>query len=76
MPWISGGGTRWLTENDILCMTESQITNDTGVVCIKVSMPPHQVLPLTEYIFQASYSTSAMQANKIQSTDQSELLNP
>ena len=51
MLWISGGGTRWLTENDILCMTESQITNDTGVVCIKVSMPAHQVLLLTEYIF-------------------------
>ena len=39
-------------------------------------MPAHQVLPLTAYIFEASYSTSATQASKIQSIDQSELLNP
>ena len=38
-------------------------------------MPAHQVLPLTVYIFEASYSTSATQANKIWSMDQSELLN-
>ena len=28
-------------------------------------MPAHQVLPLTAYIFEASYSTSATQDNKI-----------
>ena len=33
--------------------------------CVKVPMPAHQVLPLTAYIFEASYSTSATQANKI-----------
>ena len=33
--------------------------------CVKVSMPAHQVLPLMAYIFEASYSTSATQANKI-----------
>ena len=38
-------------------------------------MPAHQVLPLTAYIFEASYSTSATQANKISSLDQSEFLN-
>ena len=32
---------------------------------VKVPMPAHQVLPLTAYIFEASYSTSATQANKI-----------
>ena len=42
---------------------------------VKVPMPAHQVLPLTAYIFEASYSTSATQANKIYSTDQSEPLN-
>ena len=40
-----------------------------------VSEPGHQVLSLTAYIFKASYSTSASQTNKIQSMDQSELLN-
>ena len=39
-------------------------------------MPAHEILPLTGYIFEASYSTSATQANKIQSMDQSEVLNP
>ena len=39
-------------------------------------MPAHKILPLTGYIFEASYSTSATQANKIQSMDQSEVLNP
>ena len=33
--------------------------------CVKVPMPAHEVLPLMGYIFEASYSTSAMQANKI-----------
>ena len=33
--------------------------------CVKVSMPAYQVLPLMAYIFEASYSTSATQANKI-----------
>ena len=33
--------------------------------CVKVPMPAHQVLPLTVYIFEASYSTSATQAYKI-----------
>ena len=33
--------------------------------CVKVPMPAHQVLPLTAYIFEASYSTSATQASKI-----------
>ena len=33
--------------------------------CVKVPMPAHQVLPLTACIFEASYSTSATQANKI-----------
>ena len=33
--------------------------------CVKVPMPAHHVLPLTVYIFEASYSTSATQANKI-----------
>ena len=28
-------------------------------------MPAHKVLPLTAYIFEASHSTSATQANKI-----------
>ena len=37
-------------------------------------MPAHQALPLTGGIFKASYSTSAMEANKIYSVDQSELL--
>ena len=32
---------------------------------VKVPMPAHQVLPLTAYIFEASYSKSATQANKI-----------
>ena len=32
---------------------------------VKVSMPAEQVLPLTGYIFEASYSTSATQINKI-----------
>ena len=41
----------------------------------------HQVLPLTGYIFETSYSTSATRANKIyhgpiKSMDQSKLLNP
>ena len=26
--------------------------------CVKVPIPAHQVLPLTAYIFEASYSTS------------------
>ena len=34
--------------------------------CVKVPMPAHQSLPLTAYIFEA-YSTSTMQARKIQS---------
>ena len=38
-------------------------------------MPAHQVLPLTGYIFEASYSTSATRVNKIRNLDQSELLN-
>ena len=33
--------------------------------CVKVTTPAHQVLPLTRYIFEASYSTSATQANEI-----------
>ena len=33
--------------------------------CVKVSMPAHQVLPLTAYIFKASYNTVATQANTI-----------
>ena len=33
--------------------------------CVKVPMPAHQVLPLTAYIFEASYSMSATQASKI-----------
>ena len=33
--------------------------------CVKVPMPAHQVLPLTAYIFEASYSTSVTQVNKI-----------
>ena len=36
-----------------------------AIECVKVPMPAHQVLPLAEYIFEASYSTSATQANKI-----------
>ena len=43
---------------------------------VNVPMPAYQILPLTAYIFEASYSTSATQANKIWSLDQSELLNP
>ena len=39
-------------------------------------MPAHEVLPLTGYIFEASYSTSATQANKIWSMEKSEVLNP
>ena len=35
------------------------------IECVKVPMPAHQVLPLTAYIFEASYSTSATQASKI-----------
>ena len=31
----------------------------------QVSMPAHQFLPLTAYIFEASYCRSATQANKI-----------
>ena len=38
-------------------------------------MSADRVLPLTGYIFEASYSTSATQVNKILSMDQSELLN-
>ena len=48
---------------------------DFGCECVKVRMPANQFLPLTAYIFEASYRMSAMQANKIQSMDQSELLN-
>ena len=33
--------------------------------CVKVPMLAHQVLHLMAYIFKASYSMSAMQANKI-----------
>ena len=33
--------------------------------CVKVPMFVHQVLPLMGYIFEATYSTSATQANKI-----------
>ena len=33
--------------------------------CVKVPTPAHQVLPLTGYILEASYSTSATQTNKI-----------
>ena len=43
--------------------------------CVKVPMPAHQVLPLTGNIFEASYGTSATQANKIKSIDQLELFN-
>ena len=43
--------------------------------CVKVPMSAHQVLPLTAYIFEATYSTAATQANKIQNMDQSESLN-
>ena len=43
--------------------------------CVKVSVPAYQVLPLMAYISEASYSTSATQANKIYSMDLSELLN-
>ena len=32
---------------------------------LKCQMPAHQALPLTEYIFEASYSTSATRAYKI-----------
>ena len=32
---------------------------------VKVPMPADQVLRLTGYIFEASYSTSVTQANKI-----------
>ena len=35
------------------------------VECVKLPKLAHQVLPLTGYIFKASYSTSASQANKI-----------
>ena len=39
-------------------------------------MPAYYVLPLTAYIFEASYSTSATwQAKTISGMDQSELLN-
>ena len=40
-------------------------TNMVGLECVKVPMPAHQSLPLTAYIFEASYSTSTMQAKKI-----------
>ena len=43
---------------------------------IKVPMPAHQILPLTGYVFEASYSTLATHANKILNMDQSEVLNP
>ena len=43
--------------------------------CVKVSVPAYQVLPLMVHISEASYSTSATQANKIYSMDLSELLN-
>ena len=43
--------------------------------CVKVPMPAHRVLPLMGHIFESSYSMSAIPANKIWSTDQSELLN-
>ena len=36
-----------------------------GFLSVKVPIPAHQVLPLKAYIFEASYSTSATQANKI-----------
>ena len=42
--------------------------------CVKVTMPAHQVLLLTTYIFDASYGTSATQANKIQDMDQTYLI--
>ena len=35
------------------------------VECVKLPVLVHQVLSLTGYIFEASYSTSATQANKI-----------
>ena len=35
------------------------------IECVKVPMPAHEVLPLTGYIFEASCSTAATQANKI-----------
>ena len=38
---------------------------DFGWECVKVPLPAHQVLSLMTYIFEASYSTSATQANKI-----------
>ena len=38
---------------------------DFGWECVKVPMPAHPVLPLMANIFEASYSTSATQANKI-----------
>ena len=36
-------------------------------------MSIHQVLPLTEYIFEASFSTSARRLRNFKSIDQSEL---
>ena len=42
---------------------------------IKVPIPVHQVLPLTEYIFEVSFSKSVTWIIKISSMGQSELRN-
>ena len=48
-----------------VAITDNKVKILAYYECVKVPMPAHQVLPLTAYIFEASYSTSATQANKI-----------
>ena len=43
----------------------SKFCFQTITECVKVSVAVHQVLPVTGYIFKASFSTSATRVNKI-----------
>ena len=43
--------------------------------CVKVPMAAHQVLPLTEYLFEVSNSTPATGVNRIYNMSKSKLGN-
>ena len=48
-----------------VAITDNKVKILAYYECVKVPIPANQVLPLTAYIFEARYSMSAMQANKI-----------
>ena len=49
--------------SEICCNFKEDVMSRPITDYVKVQMPTHQVLPLTGYIFEVSYSTSATRAN-------------